>query len=238
MVREIAAAELAARLGTDAEPFVVDVREPDEVAEWPMPGARNIPLGELHRRIEEVPADREVVAVCASGNRSMEAAHLLTATGRNVASLAGGMFAWAALHDTATVEFDGVRVVQIRRRGKGCLSYVIGAGEEAFVVDPSLRTEVYRKVAADNGWRIVRVFDTHLHADHLSGARALAAETGASLHLNPADTFHFPFEPLHDGQRFELPGGTEVAVATLHTPGHTQGSTIYVVGDRAVLTGD
>ena len=82
------------------------------------------------------------------------------------------------------------------------------------------------------------MFDTHLHADHLSGARDLADATGATLHLNPADTFAFDYTPLHDGDRYQLPGGVALSVAALHTPGHTMGSTIYFVGNDAVLTGD
>ena len=54
-----------------------------------------------------------------------------------MANLAGGMAGWAMVYDAVTVELDAVRVVQVRRRGKGCLSYLVGAGDQAFVVDPS-----------------------------------------------------------------------------------------------------
>ena len=238
--RDMAAAELAARLGTDAEPVVVDVREPDEVAAWSIPGAVNVPVQTLADRFGELPRDREVVVVCASGNRSALAAEFLAAQGLQVANLRGGMVAWGALYDWVAVDAGAVRVVQVRRRGKGCLSYVVGAagGDEAFVVDPSIDAEIYDEVAAEHGWRITRVFDTHLHADHLSGARALAERTGSSLHLNPADTFAFSYTPLHDGDHFALGADVTMSVAALRTPGHTEGSTIYFVGDRVVLSGD
>jgi glyoxylase-like metal-dependent hydrolase (beta-lactamase superfamily II) len=236
--RDIDAAELAGRLGTDDEPFVLDVREPDEVAEWAIPSSVNIPTRELADRIGELPREREVVVVCASGSRSALAADVLAERGLRVANLRGGLAAWGAVYDWVVVEVGDVRVVQVRRRGKGCLSYLVGAGDEAFVVDPSIEVAVYREVAAEHGWRITRVFDTHLHADHLSGARALATYTGASLHLNPADTFEFPFEALHDGDHFPLGADVTLSVAALRTPGHTEGSTIYFVGDRVVLTGD
>ncbi len=238
MYRDIDAAELAARLGTDDEPLVLDVREPDEVAEWAIPGVTNVPVGQLRRRIDDLPADREVVVVCASGSRSAQAADLLAQHGLRVANLRGGMQAWAGVYDWVVAETDGVRIVQVRRRGKGCLSYVVGAGEEAFVIDPSIDIDVYREVASEHGWRITRVFDTHLHADHLSGARSLAHTTGASLHLNPADTFEFAFEPLQHGDRFTLGESVTLSVAALRTPGHTQGSTIYFIGDHVVLSGD
>jgi glyoxylase-like metal-dependent hydrolase (beta-lactamase superfamily II) len=115
---------------------------------------------------------------------------------------------------------------------------VVGAGEEAFVVDPSLETDRYMDEAARRGWRITRVYDTHLHADHISGARALAGATGASLHLNPADAFEFAFVPLADGHYFELGGQVHFGVSVFSTPGHTRGSTVFEIGGRAILTGD
>ena len=238
MIRQISASDVAARLGTDHEPFLLDVREPSEVAEWVIPGAVNIPLGELAARAGEIPRDEEVVVVCGSGGRSSQATDALARGGWDAHNLTGGMAAWGTVYDTVELAAGAATIVQVRRRGKGCLSYVIGSGDEAFVVDPSLDLDHYLAVAADKGWRITRVFDTHLHADHLSGARDLAASTGASLHLNPADTFSFDYTPLTDGDRHQLPGGVEMSVAALHTPGHTMGSTIYLVGDDAVLTGD
>ncbi len=238
MYRDTEPGELAARLGTPNEPFVLDVREPAEFAAWSIPSALNIPLGQLAERMSEVPLDREVVTVCAAGTRSSVAAELLSQSGRHVANLSGGMTGWALVYDSTSVFLGAVEVVQVRRRAKGCLSYVVGTGDRAFVVDPSLDDEVYRRVADERGWRITRVFDTHLHADHLSGARFLAEATGASLHLNPADTFDFAYEALADGDRFELPGGITFRVAALHTPGHTRGSSVYVVADRALLSGD
>jgi glyoxylase-like metal-dependent hydrolase (beta-lactamase superfamily II) len=236
--RQISAHDVAARLGTDQEPFILDVREPSEAAEWAIPGAVNIPLGELSSRAGEIPRDEAVVVVCASGGRSSQAADALARSGWDAHNLTGGMAAWGTVYDTAELRSGAATIVQVRRRGKGCLSYVIGSVDEAFVVDPSIDIEHYLDLAAARGWRISRVFDTHLHADHLSGARALAAATGASLHLNPADTFAFDYTPITDGDRHELPGGVELSVAALHTPGHTLGSTMYFVGDDAVLTGD
>jgi len=62
--------------------------------------------------------------------------------------------------------------------------------------------------------------------------------TGATLHLNGADTFAFDYIPLRDGDTFELGAGSSFSVAALRTPGHTQGSTVYFLDERAALTGD
>ncbi len=238
MTRQITAEQLAARLATDDAPYLVDVRNPDEYAEWRIPSAVNVPLSELPDRTGDLPDDRDIVVHCAAGGRSAQAATVLAGAGIDVAELTGGMGAWARVYDLAELPAGSAAVVQVRRRAKGCLSYVVGAGDTAFVVDPSVDLETYEDVAAERGWKITRVFDTHLHADHLSGARALAERTGATLHLNPADTFHFDYEPLSDGDTFTLPGGTSFGVSVLHTPGHTEGSTIFAVGEAAVLTGD
>lgn len=235
---EMTADELAHVLGTGDAPALVDVREPEEFEAWALAGARNLPLSRLATDIGLVDRDREVVVICASGARSERAVQAMRGIGIPARNLAGGMLAWSAVYDTATLELGAARIIQVRRRGKGCLSYVVGAGDEAFVVDPSLDTERYLEVAAREGWRITRVFDTHLHADHLSGLRALAEATGASVHLNPADGYRFPFEPLDDNQWFSLGGQEHFGVTILTSPGHTPGSTIYEVGGRALLTGD
>lgn len=235
---EVSAGQLARLLGSDQEPFLLDVRQPEEVAEWAIAGAHNIPLGDLRRRLTEVPTERPVVVVCRSGNRSRQAAEMLSHAGYCVRNLNGGMTAWGEVYDTAVVSLARAEVVQVRRRGKGCLSYLVGAGDEAFVVDPSTRVDAYQAIAEERSWRITRVFDTHLHADHLSGARELASMSGAMLHLSPFDSFEFPYEALEEDQVFSLPDGTTFSVTALHTPGHTEGSVVFVIGDEAVLSGD
>lgn len=237
-VPEMTADELARRLGTDATPVLLDVREPAEFDAWALPGARNVPLGDIAHAMPEIPLERQVVVVCASGSRSARAVVALRGAGVDAVNLAGGMLGWAGVYDTAELDLGAARVVQVRRRGKGCLSYVVGAGGEAFVVDPSLDLDQYLDVAAAQGWHITRVFDTHLHADHLSGARMLAETTGAQLHLNPADSFGFPFTPLADGEWLTLGGEPHFGVTAFTTPGHTRGSAVFEIGGRALLTGD
>ena len=142
MVATLSADELASLLGTEDESFLLDVREPAEVASWSIPGAQNVPLGELADRVEELPRDRRIVTVCASGNRSEVAAGLLALAGFSAANLVGGMTAWGRVYDSATIELSAATVVKLRRRAKGCLSYLVGAGDEAFVVDPSADIDV------------------------------------------------------------------------------------------------
>jgi glyoxylase-like metal-dependent hydrolase (beta-lactamase superfamily II) len=172
------------------------------------------------------------------GSRAQQGAEILAR--HDVASevLEGGMGAWASTYDTVEGEFGGGTVVQLRRRGKGCLSYVIGAGTKCVVIDPSLDVQQDLGVAAAHEWTITHVLDTHLHADHLSGARELVAESGAALWLNPADPFDFDFEPLIDGKSIELKPGVDLRVSSVSVPGHTEGSTMYQLGEHAIFTGD
>src|SRR5579863_4404243 len=230
--------ELLPLLDSDDGPYLLDVRDPDEVADWQIPGVHNIPLATLKSRIDEVPRDRRLVVICAMGNRARQGAEILARYDIASAVLEGGMNAWASTYDLVEGEFGGATVVQLRRRGKGCLSYVIGAGTNCVVIDPSLELEQYLSVAADHDWTVTHVLDTHLHADHLSGARDLVARTGAHLWLNPSDDFTFEFEPLSDGRGVALAPGVELTVSAVSVPGHTEGSTMYQLGHAAVFTGD
>jgi glyoxylase-like metal-dependent hydrolase (beta-lactamase superfamily II) len=218
--------------------FLLDVRETDEFAEWQIAGAHNIPLASLTSRLNELPQDANPVLICAKGIRARQAAETLAEVGISSRVLDGGMGTWASTYDQVEGEFGNSTVVQLRRRGKGCLSYVVGAGTTAVVIDPSRELDQYRGVARRHGWTITHVLDTHLHADHLSGARELAAQTKAALWLNPADPFTFDFEPLADGKTIELAPGVDLRVASVSVPGHTEGSTMYQLAEHAIFTGD
>jgi glyoxylase-like metal-dependent hydrolase (beta-lactamase superfamily II) len=237
-VRSITAGELLARLDDGDAVVVLDVREPDEFESWAIPGSVNMPLGGLERRLGEVPRDATVVTVCAAGTRAASASEILARAGVESSVLDGGMGGWSRVYDDAVMDAGAATIVQVRRRGKGCLSYVVGAGDAAAVIDPSSDVDEYVRRADARGWRIAHVFDTHLHADHVSGARALAAATGAQLVLNPADRFGFDFSALTDGMRVPIAEGVDLTVSVLSTPGHTKGSTVFLLGDTAAFTGD
>ena len=230
--------DVALLLDATPTPFLLDVREPDEFADWRIPGAINIPLGQLAARHGEIDSTGHVVVICAKGARALQGAEILNHLGMSVEILDGGMGSWASTYDTVEGAFAGATVIQVRRRGKGCLSYVVGAGTRAVVIDPSLDIERYRDIATAHGWSVTDVLDTHLHADHISGARALAASTGATLRLSPSDPFTYEFTPLRDGLEIELAPGTSLSVSAVAVPGHTEGSTLYRLGDAAIFSGD
>jgi hydroxyacylglutathione hydrolase len=119
----------------------------------------------------------------------------------------------------------------------GCASYLIGdpTGGEAVVVDPAYAIEQYLVSAAQEGVRIVRVLETHTHADHVSGHGRFALEHGVPVSVHPLAEPEHPFEPLEDGR--VLHAG-DVPVRVMHTPGHRPEHCAFVVDERLVLTGD
>jgi rhodanese-related sulfurtransferase len=94
-VAAVTVSELRERLGADPPPFLLDVREPWEFDAGHVPAAKLIPLGELEQRVSEIPRDRQVLAICHSGQRSLAAATYLQALGfRDVINVEGGTAAW------------------------------------------------------------------------------------------------------------------------------------------------
>jgi hydroxyacylglutathione hydrolase len=127
----------------------------------------------------------------------------------------------------------------------GCLahaSYLLASEGEAVVIDPQRDVELYLKAAAEQGATIRHIFETHLHADFVSGHRELAARTGAKIYMGAQSGATFEHVPVSDG--FELKFG-KASISVLETPGHTPESICLVVTDTeksrapwAVLTGD
>jgi glyoxylase-like metal-dependent hydrolase (beta-lactamase superfamily II)/rhodanese-related sulfurtransferase len=119
----------------------------------------------------------------------------------------------------------------------GCLSYLLGCPEScaAVVIDPEARQiDRYLGLASRDGLRIHYVIDTHTHADHFSGARALKAETGARIVMNKLSPFPFADLRLDDGEILKV---GNLKLQALQTPGHTRDSMCIHTGDR-VFTGD
>jgi glyoxylase-like metal-dependent hydrolase (beta-lactamase superfamily II) len=127
----------------------------------------------------------------------------------------------------------------------GCLahaSYLLASEGEAVVVDPQRDVELYLNAAAEHGVTIRHIFESHLHADFVSGHQELAARTGAKIYIGAQAGATFPHVPVRDG--FELKFG-KASIRVLATPGHTPESICLVVTDEeksrspwAVLTGD
>jgi rhodanese-related sulfurtransferase len=90
----LSAVELNEKLKNGKRPLVLDVRQPEEFRGGHITGAKLVPLNELGRRMKELPQEREIVCVCASGNRSSSATRVLTGAGYHAINMKGGMSAW------------------------------------------------------------------------------------------------------------------------------------------------
>ena len=133
---------------------------------------------------------------------------------------------------------------QITTEGLGCLSYLIGcpASRVACVIDPKRDVQDYIKIARENGMQITHIFETHIHADHVSGNMELESRTGADVYLLKDSPVEYKFKAVDEGDVFDL---GNVRLEIIKTPGHTPHSISILVTDKSrsnkpwlVLTGD
>ncbi|WP_435179826.1 MBL fold metallo-hydrolase [Halorussus sp. AFM4] len=236
---------------------LLDVRNRDEFEAWRITGAgveaTQVPYaqftaakarGDLSEFVADlgVDPDEPVVAVCPRGEASATVADFLRDEGIEAQNLAGGMRGWARVYaatglPAAAVPGDAT-VVQYDRPATGCLSYLVVSGDEAAVVDP-LRafTDRYVADAEERGATLRYAVDTHVHADHLSGVRRLADQTGAEAVMPAGATdrgLAFDAGLLDDGEELRV---GDVALTALHAPGHTTELTALRLGDL-LFSGD
>ncbi|WP_026583157.1 MBL fold metallo-hydrolase [Bacillus sp. J33] len=229
--------------------FVLDVRNESDFQDWKIEGENfqylNVPYFELLDGVEEImdkiPADQEILVVCAKEGSSVMVAEMLSDAGLDVSYLEGGMKAWSEHLEPVKVGDlkDGGELFQFVRIGKGCLSYMVVSNGEAAIIDATRMTDIYLEFAKSIGATITHVFDTHLHADHISGGRVIAEKTNATYWLPPKDATEvtFEYEPLEGGNDVAI-GETKINIHSLYSPGHTIGSTSFVVDEKFLLSGD
>ena len=254
MLPEIEPHELKKKIDSKDNIFILDVRTPQEYESWKLSyenhGApKLIPvdrlLSQLPAMFEEIPKDKEIITICAHGNRSMIAANTLNKLGYNVKSLHGGMSGWNKVYDVAQIpvaEQEPFRIWQVRRVSKGCMGYIVSSlpDKKAVVIDPCREIyEAFVKVAEENGSQITKVIDTHQHADHVSGVVKLVktlsgnADEKITAYFSSLEEYDAEGERsgnvnfVKDGDEIEV--GLKVKLKALHTPGHTGGSMSFLI---------
>jgi len=241
--------ELANKVIQQEPLFILDVRNEDAFEDWKVEGIQfdylNVPYFDLLDGVEgilpKLPSDQPILVVCAKENSSIMVGEMLVDEGLSVSYLSGGMKAWSEHLEPIKIAdlISGGELYQFVRLGKGCLSYMLISGSEAVVIDSARMTDAYLTLASEKRASITHVLDTHLHADHISGGRTIAEQTNAKYWLPPKDaegvTFHY--EPIEDGSHIQV-GSTRIDIQALYTPGHTIGSTSFMIDDAYLLTGD
>ncbi|MBS3765069.1 MBL fold metallo-hydrolase [Candidatus Bipolaricaulota bacterium] len=233
--------------------FLLDTRPDGDYEEWHIRGAVNFP----HSNGEEIDSeglemlrnelgaelDDEIVTVCAKGITSADLADKLKEEGfKDVKTLKNGMRAWSGVYDRvpiATRNRDLV-IVQLQRRAKGCLGYLVGSRKSgsAAAFDVSQYVDEFMDAASELGMKIASVFDTHIHADHISGGRQLSRELSVPYHLGSEVKDRdpgFDFEPAESNEVFSI---GDLEVKAVHTPGHTTEMTSWLVEGEALISGD
>ncbi|AYQ31922.1 MBL fold metallo-hydrolase [Runella sp. SP2] len=221
---------------------ILDIRSLSERAEWRIPQSLHADVYDAlkagnEKALDFLSFDKNipVVSLCAGGKLSLFATEILSRKGYEAYSLSGGMKAWNYAWDTAIVQMENVTILQIRRVAKGCLSYLIGSGEQAMVIDASLDPYVYMNLATENGWKIEYATDTHIHADYVSRTKELVQASGAKHLMIGTANVLYDFVPVTNEEIIKI-GDTHLQV--LHTPGHTYESVSWVLTDKALFTGD
>jgi glyoxylase-like metal-dependent hydrolase (beta-lactamase superfamily II)/rhodanese-related sulfurtransferase len=250
MSTSISIAELLQAIDSGERFLLLDVRNDEEFERWRVEGRH--PVDTVHQGyfafieddslLDQIPRERgPIYAICAKGDSSDLIAEMLRDRGADARNVAGGMIAYGEYLQPVRVplepdEAGRFEIWQMNRRGKGCLSYIIRSGGDAVVVDPSRNIAEYEQFVMSLGAKIVDVFDTHVHADHISGGPALAPRHQARYFV----AGRTGVEDAHDGEQLRLGGeqGVTVTVKILATPGHTPGSTSFLIGRNHLLTGD
>lgn len=247
-LKPMTAAEVSKMVMNKEELFILDVRAQSQFSDWRIEGEKidiiNIPYFDLldgvDPALDKIPDGKKVLVVCAKEGSSKFIGEQIVEAGRhNIHYLVGGMKEWSEHLEPIKVADlkSGGTLYQFVRIGKGCLSYMVLSNGEAAVVDTLRMTEPFENFAKENQVQIKHTLDTHLHADHISGGRHLAAKVGATYWLPPKDAEEvtFEYQALEEGQNITV---GNITINPLYSPGHTIGSTSFIIDDQFLLSGD
>ena len=253
MVDFISAEKFRDKLDLEEKFHLIDTRARADFDEWHIRGALNFPYSE-ERKLESeklhefqsskgIDPEDQIITICAKGIISASLAKELEEKGfSDVKTIEGGLQAWSGVYDLVPVATNdaSVDIVQLQRRAKGCLGYLVGSRRsgEAAVIDASRYTKEFIDAATERGFKITHVFDTHVHADHISGGRELADKLGVNYFLGSDVEKRepgFDYVPVTRNQVVDVGG---IQIKAVHTPGHTTEMTSWLVEAEALISGD
>lgn len=249
-VKGISVKELTKKVLNGEQLFILDVRNTGDFDDQKIEGKNvmiiNQPYFDLMEGsdpiMDKLRKGEPIYVICAKGGSSQFVAEQIAEAGYdNVYSIEGGMKAWSEhLEPIKIGELkSGGTLYQFARIGKGCLSYLIESNGEGAMIDTNRMLEQYEEFINQHNIKIKYVIDTHLHADHISGGRKIAEMTNATYWLPPKDAREvtFDYQPLEEGNDVTI-GHTKINIHPLYSPGHTIGSTSFVIDETFLLSGD
>ena len=256
-VPALSVTDLYAKLLRNEPLFILDVRNEEDFTRWGVEGRSalevvNLPyydfIEDEEGSIARVPANRDVLVVCAKEGSSQYVAELLQGQGIRATYLEGGIANWGNFYDIRdAVSKPSIRIVQITRPARGDLSFMVISDGVAAIIDPLRHIEHYRNVAQAADVAIKAIFDTHIHADHISGGPALAQQLDIPYYVHAYDAIHpidmmparIDYDHIVDGQTFTI---GQLTLKVIWYPGHTLGQVNYLLtapdGDSYLFTGD
>ncbi len=228
---------------------IVDVRNSKEFekfrVEAPYPFRMfNIPYYDFMEFEEEsigkLPEGSRIRIVCAKEASANYVADIVHKNGfDDVGYLRGGINTWGNLLVPKLVASENYELYQFIRPGKASCSYGLLHDNEMMLFDPSRNIDFYLAFAEEKKCRIVKTFETHLQADYIAGSRIISEKTGAEFLANEADFLasKINYTKLENGGIYDF-SSAGPSVKALFTPGHTPGSTTFVIDNRYMVTGD
>jgi len=191
--------------------------------------------------VDQILKGKPVRVVCAQEGSAKFVAEILEKHGfEDIGYLEGGIKSWGNLLVPALLSpGKDYELYQFIRPGKASCSYGLIYGKELMLFDPSRNTDFYLEFAQDKNCSLTNTFETHLQADYIAGSRILAEKSGAEFLANENDFqgAKINYTKLTDGAEFRFKEAGPI-VKCLFTPGHTPGSTSFLIDDTYIISGD
>ena len=250
-LKSYSADDLFSFLTQKEDVIVLDVRNEEDFGRFSVEGPFpfdmvNVPyfdfMEEEDASVAKVSYDKPVKVVCAKEGSAQYVGEILMNHGfKDVAFLTGGIKTWGNMLTPKRInpESDDYALYQFIRPAKASCNYGLLYKGEMVNFDPSRNYDFYHSFAHSQNVKIVRTFETHLQADYISGSKKIADVTGAEIMANVDDfkDASFQYSGVKDGESYSV-GGDGPEIKVLHSPGHTPGSTSYIIDDKYFITGD
>ena len=250
-LKSYSADDLFSFLTQKEDMIVLDVRNEEDFGRFSVEGPFpfdmvNVPyfdfMEEEDASVAKVSHDKPVKVVCAKEGSAQYVGEILMNHGfKDVAFLTGGIKTWGNMLTPKRInpESDDYALYQFIRPAKASCNYGLLYKGEMVNFDPSRNYDFYHSFAYSQNVKIVRTFETHLQADYISGSKKIADVTGAEIMANVGDfkDASFQYSGVKDGESYSV-GGDGPEIKVLHSPGHTPGSTSYIIDDKYFITGD